>query len=179
LRSSHQRKLGHARHITGGTFHPVRLYRSKDDADASGFRTIAEFTEKPQEAVAKQLLQRNALWNAGIFIVKASAALNSFRELQPGILEACEAAWSGACPDGGFIRLEETAFAKAPALPVDIAIMEKVNAAKVVPFSGRWDDLGSWSAVAGLSDPDTNGNRASGDVRLFGSNNSYVRSPTG
>jgi mannose-1-phosphate guanylyltransferase/mannose-6-phosphate isomerase len=147
------------------------------EADASGTRTIGEFTEKPQKAVAAQLLQRNALWNAGIFIVKASAALNSFRELQPAIFEACETAWSGACPDGGFIRLEETAFAKAPALPVDIAIMEKADAAKVVPFKGNWDDLGSWSAVAGLSDPDTNGNRASGDVRLFGSNNIYVRSP--
>jgi mannose-1-phosphate guanylyltransferase/mannose-6-phosphate isomerase len=150
----------------------------QDDADAAGIRSIAEFTEKPDHALASRLLERNALWNAGIFIVKASAALSSFREFQPGILDACETAFANASQDGSFLRLDETGFASAPALPVDIAIMEKVKQAKVLPFEGRWDDLGSWSAVAGLSEPDTDGNRTAGDVRLFGSHNSYVRSPS-
>jgi mannose-1-phosphate guanylyltransferase len=103
----------------------------------SGIRSIAEFTEKPNHVLASRLLERNALWNAGIFIVKASAALSSFREFQPGILEACETAFANAVSGWQLFRLEETGFASAPALPVDIAIMEKVKQAKVLPFKGN------------------------------------------
>jgi mannose-1-phosphate guanylyltransferase len=149
----------------------------KDDADASGCSSIAEFTEKPQEAVASTAasaqcpVERRHLYRQSLCSTEQLPRTSARHPRGVrGSLVRCVSRWR-------FFRLEETAFAKAPALPVDIAIMEKVNAAKVVPFRGGWDDLGSWSAVAGLSDPDTNGNRASGDVRLFGSNNSYVRSP--
>jgi mannose-1-phosphate guanylyltransferase len=86
--------------------------------------------------VASQLLQRNALWNAGIFIVKASAALNSFRELQPGYPRGVRDGLAGACPDGGFIRLEETGFAKCTCSSGGHCHHGKGEAAKVVPFRG-------------------------------------------
>jgi mannose-1-phosphate guanylyltransferase / mannose-6-phosphate isomerase len=139
-------------------------------------RLITSFQEKPDEPTARQLLARGALWNAGIFVVKAIAALDSFRALQPEVFSACSAAWSAVTRDNEFVRLDKASFEAAPVMPVDIAIMEKSSGSKVIPFSGKWDDLGTWSAVASLNSADAEGNRTSGDVRLLHTRNSYIRS---
>ena len=137
---------------------------------------IVSFKEKPDDTAARQLIADGALWNAGMFIVMASVALASFEALQPDIYSACHDAYVNRKIDGHFVRLDKAAFMTAPALPVDIAIMEKLTDARVVPYKGEWSDLGSWTAVASFATPDENGNRKSGDVHFINSSNSYVRS---
>ena len=39
-----------------------------------------------------------------------------------------------------------------------------------------WSDIGSWSSLWDLSEKDYNGNAIHGDVVLYKSSNSYVRS---
>ncbi|MGB7206379.1 MAG: mannose-1-phosphate guanylyltransferase/mannose-6-phosphate isomerase [Anderseniella sp.] len=135
---------------------------------------ISSFKEKPDLEMAETLLTQGALWNAGIFIVKASTALASFRQHQPEIFAACNEACKNTSRDGNFIRLEAASFEQSPSLPVDIAIMEKLPDAMVVPFAGAWSDLGSWAAVAEFADHDAAGNSKSGDAHFINSTNTFI-----
>ena len=47
----------------------------------------------------------------------------------------------------------------------------------MVPLNAAWSDLGSWDALAELTQQDEDGNRITGDVLSLGSRNLYVRSP--
>jgi mannose-1-phosphate guanylyltransferase/mannose-6-phosphate isomerase len=55
--------------------------------------------------------------------------------------------------------------------------MEKHANVVVLPFHGQWSDVGSWNAVAELSQADTNGNRVVGTGVLLNSKNTFVYSP--
>src|SRR5262249_18724990 len=70
------------------------------------------------------------------------------------------------------IRLDADAFAKAPASPLDIAVMEKTHRAAVVPCEIGWADVGSWDEIWRLSARDNAGNALLGSAAaLDGTNN--------
>jgi mannose-1-phosphate guanylyltransferase len=54
----------------------------------SDFLTIKEFVEKPTPEKAKELIFRNALWNTGIVVAKATALVRHTREFAPGLYSA-------------------------------------------------------------------------------------------
>src|SRR5690606_1474434 len=68
------------------------------------------------------------------------------------------------------------AFAAAPSISIDHAVMERTSAAAVVPVSMAWTDVGSWSALLDLAPRDEAGNAAIGDVLAEGVRGSYLRS---
>jgi mannose-1-phosphate guanylyltransferase/mannose-6-phosphate isomerase len=53
---------------------------------------------------------------------------------------------SGAREDLDFLRLGTSAYAKAPNISVDFALMERVQG-MIVPVDCGWNDLGSWQTV--------------------------------
>ncbi|NAZ36701.1 mannose-1-phosphate guanylyltransferase/mannose-6-phosphate isomerase [Rubellimicrobium sp. CFH 75288] len=119
---------------------------------------LRAFVEKPDAARAEAMVAGGRhLWNAGIFLFRADALLREAREHAPDLLDAAEAALAGASRDLGFIRLDPSHWSRAPAISIDYALMEKARALSVVPFAGRWSDLGDWASVwreteeAGLS----------------------------
>ena len=87
------------------------------------------------------------LWNAGIFLFSAKAIIAAFETHAPQVLEAVRAAHDAAHLDLGFTRLDPKAWADVQAISLDYAIMEKSDNLSVVPYSGRWSDLGDWAAV--------------------------------
>ena len=50
--------------------------------------------------------------------------------------------------------LNAEAFAKAPKISIDYAVMERTDKAAVVPADIGWSDVGNWRAVWELSDRD-------------------------
>jgi mannose-1-phosphate guanylyltransferase/mannose-6-phosphate isomerase len=48
----------------------------------------------------------------------------------------------------------------------------------VVPFSGRWSDVGSWNAVAELTSADADGNRIEGQGIAHRARGTYIQAPT-
>jgi mannose-1-phosphate guanylyltransferase / mannose-6-phosphate isomerase len=110
--------------------------------------TLRAFVEKPDAARAEAMLADGRyLWNAGIFLFKASSILAAFQEFAPDMLDPVSAAVAGAHKDLGFDRLAEEPWAKARAISIDYAVMEKARNLSVVPYAGRWSDLGDWAAV--------------------------------
>ncbi|WP_457941343.1 mannose-1-phosphate guanylyltransferase/mannose-6-phosphate isomerase [Mesorhizobium sp. 10J20-29] len=139
---------------------------------------VKRFVEKPKRADAENYVARGYLWNSGNFLFRADAFLAQLSELQPDILGAVNAAMVGAKSDLDFLRLDATAFAEAPSISVDYAIMEKTDKAAVLPVEYAWSDIGSWDAVADVVDQDVMGNAVIGEAEIIDSHDSIVHSET-
>lgn len=142
-------------------------------------RTISRFVEKPDVKTAQEYLNDGSYyWNSGMFLFRACDFLQELKDHAPDIWQHSQKAVDQMTEDAGFIRLDAAAFQAAPAISVDYAVMEKTTHAVVVPSDFGWSDVGSWRSLHEISNKDANGNVALGDVALYGSKNSYVRSDT-
>ena len=151
-------------------------YIKKGESQGPGFAVDA-FVEKPSIEVAKEYLESgDYFWNSGMFLFKASRYLEELKKHRPDIYEACQLSMEGTSKDNDFLRVNEAAFGACPSDSIDYAVMEKTDDAVVVPMDAGWSDIGSWSSLWCVSDKDSNGNATHGDVMLYKSNNSYVRS---
>jgi mannose-1-phosphate guanylyltransferase len=124
------------------------------DADA---RAVARFTEKPDGATAATLIAGGALWNSGLFAwsarrLRAEVAEHA-KELAPGLaaLDAGDVA--------GF-------FAAITPVSIDVGVLERSRRVAVVAGHFRWDDVGTWDALARTLPKDAAGNVVHGPVHL-------------
>ncbi len=142
-----------------------------------GAYAVAAFTEKPDQATAEGYLASGEYsWNSGIFVFSARAFLEELARLEPAILEAAREALGAAKEDLGFLRLDAQAFASAPAISVDYAVMERTGQAAVLPVDIGWSDVGSWSSLWEISPQDAHGNVVEGDALLEATADCYVHS---
>ena len=142
---------------------------------------VLRFVEKPHaERAQAMLLEGGYLWNAGIFLCKASTLLEAQRQHCPDILEACneavetQAMGSLDSVDSNFCHLGEFGFSRCRSESIDYAVMEKADNVVVLPFSSAWSDVGSWNAVGDLTPADDQGNRVEGNGYVFNSSKTFV-----
>lgn len=144
-----------------------------------GLRRIEAFVEKPDAAVAQSYLEAGGYyWNSGMFMFRASCYLHALACFRPDILQAVRQAVAAGRDDGDFIRLDADAFAACAAESIDYAVMEKTDAALVLPVDIGWSDVGSWSALWRVSAQDAAGNACHGDVVALDSRRNYVHART-
>jgi mannose-1-phosphate guanylyltransferase/mannose-6-phosphate isomerase len=149
-------------------------------ASADGVQSVDRFVEKPNRETAERFLSDgNFLWNSGIFLLSARAYLDELARINPAMLAACERAMQTGEEDLTFFRLDRAAFAEAPSLSIDHAVMEHTNRAAVVPVDMAWSDVGSWHALRDIGNTDGDGNVLQGDVLAEKVTNSYIRSSEG
>ncbi len=140
-----------------------------------GVQRVLRFVEKPDAATAQAYLDAGGYyWNSGMFLLRASRYLDELRKFRPDIVAGTQAAFDAAQRDGDFIRLDKAAFAACPSDSIDYAVMEKTEAAMVLPVDIGWNDVGSWSALWEVSEQDGDGNAHHGDVIAIDSRNSYA-----
>lgn len=142
---------------------------------------VIRFVEKPNLEEATAYVQSGRFhWNAGMLCFRAEEMLRLLGAHCPDILEACRASLDAAepirNPSYRGITLDAAAFARVPALSIDYALLEKTDHIAVVACEMGWSDVGSWDAIAQLSEPDGDGNRVLGDAMLVASRNNYVQS---
>ena len=94
-------------------------------------RKVARFTEKPDEATARELLARGALWNGGVFAFKL------------GYLTDIAARY---LPVNDFVQFRER-YAELPKISFDYEVVEKASSVAAVPYAGEWKDLGTWNTL--------------------------------
>ncbi len=92
----------------------------------------------------------------------------------PAVLAAAKAAFETATRDLDFVRLGEEAFARAPQISIDYAVMERTARAGVLPVSFPWSDIGTWGALWEVSPRDADGNALRGRVAVRDTRNSLV-----
>ena len=153
-------------------------YIHADDASGKpgeGVQRVLRFVEKPDATTAQAYLDAGGYyWNSGMFLLRASRYLEELRKFRPDIVAGTQAAFDAAQRDGDFIRLDKAAFAACPSDSIDYAVMEKTDAAMVLPVDIGWNDVGSWSALWEVSEQDGDGNAHHGDVIAIDSRNSYA-----
>ncbi len=146
---------------------------TKPGAEAQPF---LRFVEKPDAARAEEMLRSGRyLWNSGMFVFTAAAALAAFDAHAPEIRDGCARALAEGREDLGFFRPEEATYRALPDISIDYAIMERAEG-WVVPFSGGWNDLGSWRTVWAESGPDASGTATRGGALAIDCKDTLLRS---
>ncbi len=72
------------------------------------------------------------------------------------------------------MRIDRDAFAQAPDISIDYAVMEKSHNVVCVPLDAGWSDVGCWQSYWELSEKDASGNSFVGDAIDVGSKNTLV-----
>jgi mannose-1-phosphate guanylyltransferase/mannose-6-phosphate isomerase len=149
----------------------IRAGEPRDGAFA-----VARFVEKPDLATAEGYLATGGYsWNSGMFLFRADAILAAMRAFAPAVAEAAEAAVAARRRDLDFELLDEAAFAAAPSVSIDVAVMEKTDRALVLPVSIGWNDIGAFSALWDRAEKDAAGNAICGDVLTEDARGCYIR----
>jgi mannose-1-phosphate guanylyltransferase / mannose-6-phosphate isomerase len=149
-------------------------YISPGEPVSGEVRMVAKFVEKPDPETAAEYITAGYLWNSGNFMFRASVLLDEYRNVDADSVQAVGDAVVKAGHDLGFVTLDSQSFAKAKAISIDYAVMEKTSRAAVVPVACGWSDVGSWHAVWELSGKDEQGNAAQGAAVFEDSRNCNV-----
>jgi mannose-1-phosphate guanylyltransferase/mannose-6-phosphate isomerase len=145
-------------------------------AGHEGVFHVARFVEKPSAAAARRFLEEGRFaWNSGMFVFGARRYLEELDRHAPEMLEACRRALEKSARDLDFVRLDADSFKACPADSIDYAVMEKTDAAAVIPVDLGWSDVGSWTTLWEVGEKDENGNVLRGDVHVQATENCYVR----
>jgi mannose-1-phosphate guanylyltransferase / mannose-6-phosphate isomerase len=152
--------------------------RAEAPGDAGACKVVA-FVEKPDQATAQGYLTEGGYyWNAGMFVLRASAWMRALERYRPDIAQACQAAWAVRQDDSYFVRPGKAEFAAVPAESVDYAVMEHCPGGpwplQMVPLAAGWSDLGAWDAVWEVAPKDAQGNASSGDAVLHDTRDTLV-----
>ena len=124
------------------------------------------FVEKPDAKTAKKYVKAGYLWNAGMFIARASTFRGAFAVHAPELERLTRRETDGTNRTDG-TRSRSTAIAGGslaklysalPKISFDYAVMEKSKNVEVVPGDFGWDDVGSFAAFDKYFPHDSRGN---------------------
>jgi mannose-1-phosphate guanylyltransferase/mannose-6-phosphate isomerase len=138
------------------------------------------FVEKPALAVAREYLTAgHFVWNSGMFAFTPAAIVAAFERHAPALLAACRPVADAFARHeaAGMQEIDAALFAAVPDISLDYAVMEPAAAAgsvAVVRGNFDWSDVGSWQAVAELSEADVAGNRGRGERVAIDTRDTYV-----
>ena len=145
---------------------------------SKGVFKVSAFHEKPDQATAEKFLASpNHSWNSGMFVFTAAGYLSELEQFEPEIFAAASLAVDQGEADLDFFR-PSAAFAAAPDISIDYAVMERTKKALVLPVDIGWSDIGSWSALRDIMEKDEHGNALVGDVLTHDTRNSLLFSQT-
>ncbi len=140
----------------------IKLGGAVGAAGGLEFRGVEQFTEKPAPEVARRYVEDGSyLWNAGIFIFRASDMLNEMEQHLPGIASSfCE--YEAAVGTDSEEEKKSKAYSSVEEVSIDFGLMEKTGRAAVVPVDVGWDDIGSWESFSRYLQQDEKGNAVGG-----------------
>lgn len=95
------------------------------------FQSVSHFIEKPEQALAKQLIEENALWNCGVFVFRAKLILDHLQKKDFPI---------------NFEELQQRYF-ELPKISFDYEIVEKNKNIVAKKHHQSWKDLGTWNTL--------------------------------
>jgi mannose-1-phosphate guanylyltransferase len=140
-------KLGRVVRIAGGPSDNTigRSYAGKSkpstESGVAGFKLVA-FVEKPPAPAAQKMMRSGRyLWNAGMFVMRASVVAREFEQHAPPLAALMRSAPSKnrAQLASSYRRLEFDSF--------DRVVVEKTENLLTVRAGFQWHDVGSWEGL--------------------------------
>jgi mannose-1-phosphate guanylyltransferase len=129
-------------------------------APAAGPFPVTRFIEKPPLAEAMRYLEEgNFFWNSGMFVWRAATILEEIAAFVPALHEKlvhlvpAGFTWQQPLPTGRIAAL----YQDIDSVSIDYAVMEKSSRVQMVPAEMGWSDVGSWSALPEVIEPDAAG----------------------
>lgn len=96
-----------------------------------GYYKVTRFTEKPDAERAMELLSMGALWNGGVFAFKLGYMMNIVSKyINTDSFEDTRSRYS-----------------EFPKISFDYEVAERAESVAVVPYTGKWKDLGTWNTL--------------------------------
>ncbi len=142
-----------------------------------GLRQVERFVEKPPARKARQLVESDiAFWASGISMFSVGTIIEEYTKFDPETVDAVRKSYDKAEHRDEGLLLNAICFSQADNQPTESAVFEKTDRISLAPLDVDWSDVGSWSAMYGISETDHQGNVLQGDVIAVESSNSMVRS---
>ncbi len=138
-------------------------------------RSVQHFIEKPDaKKAAAYLISGDYYWNSGILLVRADALIAALKTYAPDVFEATHLAVKHQLVEADLLHLDPGAFSRCPAASVDHLVLEQHPDVVMTPFSGGWSDVGSWNAVAELTESDIENNATVGRGKVYQARDTYI-----
>jgi mannose-1-phosphate guanylyltransferase len=99
--------------------------------ETSDYHFVDRFVEKPEENLAKNLINDGALWNCGVFSFKLGYIMNLLEQM--------------GLPTNYDELLDQ--YEDLPKISFDYQVVEKAENIIVLPYDGYWKDLGTWNTL--------------------------------
>jgi mannose-1-phosphate guanylyltransferase/mannose-6-phosphate isomerase len=143
----------------------------------AGLRQVERFVEKPPTRKARLLVESDiAYWASGISMFAARTIITEYEKFDAATVAAVRNAVSAGklCEDG--FELASEFFGTAISGPTESVVFERTDKIALAPLDVDWSDVGSWTAMYGISKSNPQGNVFQGDVIAVETTNSMVRS---
>lgn len=151
----------------------IELQGGADLSTPKAQRAI-RFIEKPDKARAEELIAGGRhLWNAGMFIFRATDMLAAIRAHLPALARGLDAIDEGA-RRGDEDAVVAEVFPSMPSISIDHGVMDHVRELAVVPGDFGWSDVGSFQSAWELSAKDEHGNHGPEGAVFIGARGSHV-----
>ncbi|MEJ6402672.1 mannose-1-phosphate guanylyltransferase [Yoonia sp. 2307UL14-13] len=142
-----------------------------------GLHRVAQFVEKPPLSHANALMQSgSAYWASGISLYSSATIIKEFARLDSGTHAAVRHAIDKGEQGYTGLLLHPDSFRRATSEPTERIIFEQSDLVALAPIDVEWSDVGCWTSMHAIGDPDEAGNVCQGDVLSIGTTNSLVRS---
>jgi mannose-1-phosphate guanylyltransferase/mannose-6-phosphate isomerase len=144
--------------------------------DYPGLHDVDRFVEKPPARKARQLVEsERAYWASGLSMFSARTIITEYQKFDPETVAAVAHALAAGTRAEDGIELDPTHFARATSAPTESMVFEKTKCIALARLDVDWSDVGSWTAMHGISKADDQGNVLQGDVIAVETTNSMVR----
>ncbi|MGF6357362.1 mannose-1-phosphate guanylyltransferase [Paenibacillus sp. 4624] len=104
--------------------------------ERNAYAPVTQFIEKPEAAIAENLLQRGALWNCGVYAFTVAFMISHIEKMGLPVHYDQLSSLYGVLPERSF----------------DKHVAEKAQRAVVLPYKGVWQDIGSWDTLCAQLD---------------------------
>jgi mannose-1-phosphate guanylyltransferase len=151
-------------------------YVQRGDQLSPGAYEVHQFKEKPDAATAKTYFESGEYyWNSGMFAWRIPTIIEEINRHQPQMGMELEAI-AGVFDDASKSEALVEEFGRLPKISIDYAVLEKVEKVICVEMDCDWLDVGSWTSLAEVFEPDETGNTkaAPSVVTLDARNNIFV-----
>ena len=108
---------------------------------------IERFIEKPSVGIAKKIIQNHGLWNTGIIVIKNKVLIKLFNKYNKTLYNKAVASCKNSKLEKEFHILDKSSLKSIKEISMDYAILEKNFTKLVIPYNGRWSDLGTYDSL--------------------------------
>jgi mannose-1-phosphate guanylyltransferase len=135
-----------------------------------GARSVVRFHEKPDARTARRYVSAGSyVWNSGMFAWSVPTIRRALEQHLPSIASAVAGIVAGSHPDPAQLaaRLPAAYETITERTTIDYGVMEKSANVACIPATFRWNDVGSFAALAEAVPHDAHGNTERGQSLLL------------